>query len=126
MRNLIARFAVWLARLCGVPATASIDDARLLNGTDAVERGARWEIFYREQGGLADMIAALRREAFEAAAELDPKDTDKIYYWAMADRNLRRLQARVEAIVITGQAEAERIRAVERDAAVRRLRAVEF
>lgn len=126
MRKLIGRFAVWLARKCGVPATESIDQARLMNGADAVERGARWEMFYREQGGLADMIAALRREAFEAAAELDPKDTDKIYYWAMADRNLRRLQARVEAVVITGQTEAERIRAVEREAAVRRLRAVEF
>lgn len=126
MRKLIARFAVWLARLCGVPATESIDAARLRGGTDAVERGARWEAFYREQGGLADLLAEMRREAFEAAAELDPKDTDKIYYWAMADRNIRRLQHRVEAIVITGKAEAERIRATERETAARRLRSVEF
>ena len=59
---------------------------------------------------LADMIAALRREAFEAAAELDPKDTDKIYYWATADRNLRRLDMKVQAIVSTGKIEIENAR----------------
>jgi hypothetical protein len=95
-----------------------IEESRLLGGMDAVERGARWEGFYREEGGLADMLADLRREAFETAAELKPEETDKIYYWAMADRNIRRLQQRIEAVIQHGQIEAERVKQIERTNAV--------
>src|SRR5690606_21261400 len=96
-----------------------IDEARHMNGKDAVERGARWQHFYFEEGGLADMLEALRREAFEAAAELDPSDTDKIYYWGMADRNIRRLQQRIEAVSQHGKIEAERINQIGRMNAAR-------
>lgn len=96
-----------------------IEESRLIGGKDAVERGARWEAFYREQGGLADMLDDLRREAFEAAAELDPTETEKIHYWATADRNLRRLQQRIEGVVQHGRIEADRIITVERMNAAR-------
>ena len=121
---MLKRFATWLANYAGV--TPSIDQTRLLNGSDAVERGQRWELFYREQGGLLDMLNGLRQEAFEAAAELDPKDTDKIYYWATADRNIRRLQARVEAVVMSGRVEVERRNAVSAQEAFTKARATEF
>ena len=75
---------------------------------DAVARGQRWEAFYSEAGGLADMIAAIRKEAFEAAAELDPRETALIYYWSTADRNLRKLDRRVRTIVENGKIEARR------------------
>lgn len=91
-----------------------IEESRLIGGKDAVERGARWEAFYREQGGLADMLTELRMEAFEAAAELDPTETDKIYYWATADRNIRKLQQRIESVIQHGRIEADRIKTVER------------
>lgn len=91
----------------------TLDPSRLQAGTDPVERGARWETFYRERGGLADMLADIRREAFEAAAELDPSDTDKIYYWATADRNVRKLEGRIVAVIQSGMVEAEKRRALE-------------
>ena len=109
---MIKRIALWLCRVAGVQPT--IEAARLMNGKDAVERGARWETFYREEGGLADMLAAIRREAFEVAAELDPSETDKIYYWAMADRNVRKLINRIEAVIVSGNTEAARIETLDR------------
>ena len=121
---MLKRFATWFANYAGV--MPSIDQTRLLNGSDAVERGQRWEQFYREQGGLLDMLEALRREAFEAAAELDPKDTDKIYYWATADRNIRRLQGRIEGVVMSGRVEAERRNAVAAQEAFKNTRTTEF
>lgn len=114
---MIKRLALWMCRVAGVQPT--IEAARLMNGKDAIERGARWESFYREEGGLRDMLEAIRREAFEVAAELDPNDTDKIYYWAMADRNVRKLQNRIEAVVIAGKTEAARIKETERMNAAR-------
>ena len=117
---MLKRLTLWLCRVAGVRPEISTE--RLMGGTDAVERGQRWEAFYREQGGLADMLADLRREAFEAAAELDPKDTDKIYYWATADRNIRRLQQKVEAIVITGKSELASREQLARDAKLRIIR----
>jgi hypothetical protein len=85
-------------------------------GADALQRSERWEAFYSEDGGLADMLAAIRLEAFEAAQELDPRDTDKIYYWAMADRNVRKLEQRVRAVIGAGKVEADnrkRLQAVQ-------------
>ena len=100
MRNLALRLILWLARRYGV---VLLNEQRRHISPDAIVRAKRWEEFYNETGGLADMLAALRREAFEAAAELDPKDTDKIYYWATADRNLRRLDHKVLQVIASGK-----------------------
>lgn len=105
MRNLAVKLVLWLCARFGI---VPLDEARRFASPDAVARGQRWEAFFHEEGGLADMIAALRREAFEAAAELDPSDTAKIYYWATADRNLRRLEQKVRGVIVNGQIEAKR------------------
>ncbi|MGL5736908.1 MAG: hypothetical protein ACRCYS_18745, partial [Beijerinckiaceae bacterium] len=102
---MLKRFALWLCRLAKIPATESIDQARLHGGTDAVERGQRWETFYREQGGLADMLDAMRREAFEAAQEAEVRDDQTRLAWLLQDRAIRRLQGRIENVVISGKAE---------------------
>ncbi len=81
MRNLAVKLVLWL---CDRFDIVPLDEARRFASTDAVARGQRWEAFYHEEGGLADMIAALRREAFEAAAELVPRDNEKIYDWDSA------------------------------------------
>lgn len=107
MRNLAIRFALWLCDVLGIVAI----EAKRYPAGDPIARGQRWEAFYHEEGGLADMIAALRREAFETAAELDPRDTDKIYYWATADRNLRRLEQKVRGVIINGQVAAKQAEA---------------
>ena len=111
MRSLALALVNWLIRAFDLSV---VSDTRRMNGKDAVERGARWESFYNEENGIRDMLEALRKEAFEAAAELDPADTDKIYYWATADRNIRKLQQRIEAVVATGKVEADRIQRIER------------
>lgn len=103
MRNLAIRFALWLCRVLGIVA---LDPARMPMG-DPVARGERWHSFYHEEGGLADMLSAIRREAFEAAGEIDPRETDKIYYWAMADRNVRKLEARIRTVIETGKIAAK-------------------
>lgn len=113
MRSLAIRLVLWLCRVFDI---VMLDEARRFASPDAVARGQRWEAFYHEEGGLADMIAALRKEAFEAAAELDPSDTDKIYYWATADRNLRRLEQKVRAVIVNGQVAAKQ--AAAKDASV--------
>jgi len=116
MRDLLVRLVLWACRKLDINP---VEQARLDATGDAVQRGMRWEQFYREDGGIADMIAALRLDAFEAAAELDPADTDKIYYWATADRNLRRLDGKVRAIIATGKLAKDRGEEAERLGAMR-------
>ena len=105
IRALVIRLVLWLCRVFDI---VPLDEARKFMSPDQVARGQRWEAFYHEDGGLADMLAAIRKEAFEAAAELDPAETDKIYYWATADRNLRKLDQRVRNVIVNGQIAAKR------------------
>lgn len=120
---MMARLAKWLCRLADIPSTESIDATRLQAGTDAVERGMRWEMFYREAGGLADMLDALRREAFEAAAEAGAKDDQTRLAWMLQDRAYRRLALKVENIVITGKNEVSNREQAARSNAMRIVRA---
>lgn len=123
MRKLLIRFALWVLDRYGVNL---VEARRIPHGGDAVERGARWEAFYNEAGGIREMLALIRAEAFEAAAELPPEDTDKIYYWAMADRNVRKLQNRIERVIASGKAEAARNETVARMTAAAINRNIEF
>lgn len=116
---MIKRFALWL----WPDLRASIDATRLMGGTDAVERGMRWETFYREAGGLADMLDALRREAFEAATEAGAKDDQTRLAWMLQDRAYRRLALKVENIVITGKNEVANREQTARSNAMRIVRA---
>jgi hypothetical protein len=104
---MLKRLARWL------DPVETVDQTRLRGGSDAVERGIRWETFYREEGGLLDMLEAERRELFEAMGALDPADIGKVYWLATADRIVRRLQKRVETIVVTGKLQADSIRVVD-------------
>lgn len=112
MRNLAIRLVLWL---CARFDIVLVGETRTKNGADAVERGQRWERFANEEGGLFDMIDQLRREAFEAAAETPPEETDKLAYWAMCDRNLRKVRQSVMAVIQNGRIEADRIKRVERN-----------
>lgn len=105
---MIARILLWL---CARLNVAVIDGTRIMHGPDAVERGARWEAFYREQGGLKDMIDAVRLGYFEASAALGVSDTDKLYEYALADRIAREIDRQVQGVVISGKVEASRLQA---------------
>lgn len=117
---MLKRLALWLCRVAGVRPEISAE--RLFGGIDAIERGQRWEAFYREQGGLADMLADLRREAFEAAAEAGVRDDQTRLAWLLQDRAYRRLQGKIEAVVITGKAAIARQAQADRDEAIRIVR----
>jgi hypothetical protein len=120
---MLNRLAMWLCRQAGIPATESIEQTRLHSGGDAVERGQRWEAFYREKGGLADMLAALRQEAFEAATEAGVRDDQTRLAWMLQDRAYRRLALAVENVVITGKTTVANAEQAERNAALRIVRA---
>lgn len=106
MKALLIRFALWLVRRLDIDV---VEQSRLMNGADAVERGARWDMFYRETGGMADFIAAIRRGYFEAAAGLGVSDTDKLYEYALADRIAREIDRQAQSIVQNGKIDAERL-----------------
>lgn len=111
MKALLIRFTMWLVRVLDINV---IEQSRLMAGNDAVERGARWEQFYREKGGMGDFITAIRRGYFEAAAGLPASDHDKIYEYALADRIAREIDRQALSIVQTGRIEAERLEAEAR------------
>lgn len=76
---------------------------RIHNGSDAIARGERWESFYAEQGGLNDMITALRRDYFEKFATLKPSDRDSMFALAVADKVAREIDGKVRSVIETGK-----------------------
>lgn len=110
MRSLVIRLVLWL---CGRFGIAVLDEQRLGMGTDAVARSQRWEAFYREEGGLADMIALARREAFEAYSDCRPGDVAEKDYLAATDRCWRQIEARVRNVIAAGQLELKRAEQLE-------------
>lgn len=110
MRNLATRFVLWL---CARFNIAVLDEQRIGMGSDAIARSQRWEMFYREEGGLADMIALARREAFEAYAECRPGDVAEKDYLAQTDRCWRQIETRVRGVIASGQLELKRAEQIE-------------
>lgn len=104
MRNLAVRLVLWL---CARFEISLIDEARRFASPDAIVRGQRWEAFYSEEGGIADMIAQARREAFEAYGECRPGDVAEKEYLAASDRCWRQLEQRVRSVIVSGQIAAK-------------------
>lgn len=73
---------------------------------DKVTRANRWLAFYREQGGLADFIKAIRTSYFEKIASLKPGDVDGLQTLAMADKVARELDQHIRAVIDAGVMEA--------------------
>ena len=106
---MIERFALWLLRHF-TPA-----ENRLHIGGDPIERAIRWEQFYREEGGLADMIATLRQQAFEAAQEAGAKDDQTRLAWMLQDRAYRSLDNRICGVIAHGKALQKQIEEGQRN-----------
>lgn len=111
-----------LARFGYYRVTLATD--KLMGGTDPVERGARWDQFYREKGGLGDMIQAIRTGYFEAAAALGVSDTDKLYEYALADRIAREIDREAQKVIIAGVAELAKRQQTDAAKAHRILRSI--
>lgn len=121
MRNLVLRLVMWL---CARYDINPVEEQRRLAPQDRVIRGQRWEEFYSEEGGLRDMIAGIRQNYFEQASALGHRDNDKLYEFAVADRQARELEREVLQIVASGRAMAERQAHIDREDAARILRAI--
>lgn len=94
--------------------------ARIHNGADAIARGQRWEAFYSEEGGVSDMITALRRDYFEKVGSLKPGDADGLRSLGMADRIAREIDAKIRDVIETGKIARSNAEHVNRVASIRR------
>jgi len=115
--TLLARI---LAYFGYVRADAVRTYTRLNNGTDAVARGQRWQQFYAEDGGLADMIAKLRRDYFEKVGSLKPGDVEGLKALAMADRIAREIEREVQTVIETGKLRSQDATHTNKIASIRR------
>lgn len=111
IHKAIIRLILWLCHRYNV---WPLDETRTPMEADAKARSIRWEQFAKEEGGLFDMIEALRRETFEQASEIAPHEVEKLQYAAMSDRNLRRLKQRITGVIAAGKIETRNDAARER------------
>lgn len=107
----------WIAGKLGY---VTRDYPRMSMGGDAVSRGQRWESFYTEKGGLADMIEGLRRSYFEKVGSLRPGDMDSLAALGMADKIAREIDREVRQIIETGKLREKEAQHAEQIAAIRR------
>lgn len=114
--TLMDRFFAWLGYVRPEPRQY----ARINNGADAVTRGQRWEAFYSEDGGLADMISGLRRSYFEKIGSLKAGDTDSLLALGMADRIARELDREIQTVIETGKLRQHEAQHTNKIAAIRR------
>ena len=103
MIGLLNRILLWLGY---IPANTARPFERVNNGTDAIARGQRWQAFYAEEDGLADMIASLRRDYFTRVGQLHPGETDKLLALGMADKIAVEIERKVLAVIETGKMRA--------------------
>lgn len=85
---------------------------------DAIARGMRWQAFYGEEGGLADVLATLRRGYFEKAAQVKPGDIDALMALSLADRICAEIDGSFRAVIAHGNTEMEAKRTADRIAAI--------
>jgi hypothetical protein len=100
----------WLDRILadfGYTRTVPRELPRVQNGADAVARGQRWEAFATEEGGIYDMISALRRDYFEKVGQLSPGDVESLRALGMADRIAREIERKVQTVIETGRLRAK-------------------
>ncbi len=72
---------------------------------DAIHRAARWQAFYDEDGGLRDVLTALRKAYFDRAADLMPNDSAALLKLGMAAKIVDQIDAHVTHIVTAGKLE---------------------
>lgn len=110
----------WLDRIAAYFGYTRREYARINNGSDAIARGQRWQSFYEETDGLADMIAKLRRDYFEKVGSIKPGDHESLLALGMADRIAREIEREVQTVIETGKLRAADRDHVNRVAAIRR------
>lgn len=66
---------------------------------DPIQRGRRWEAFWREEGGLKDMLAEIQSTYLERLAAADPANTEQLRILAMAHRVSREFEGMIRSII---------------------------
>lgn len=72
---------------------------------DAVHRANRWREHYEEEGGLRDLLDALRHAYFERASDLMPGDTAALLKLGMAGKIVAQLDEHIRHIMTAGRLE---------------------
>lgn len=70
---------------------------------NAVRRGSRWLGFYNEEGGLRDMLGAIRASHFQAMSEAEPWEVAKLANLAIAAKQVESLNAMILTIINEGK-----------------------
>lgn len=70
---------------------------------DPIQRGARWNAFLNEEGGLGDMLAEIQRTYLERLAATDPGNTEQLRVLAMAHRVSKEFEGMIRAIIAGGE-----------------------
>lgn len=110
----------WIATKLGYVRPGPRPFPRIDNGTDAIARGQRWEMFYAEKDGIADIILGLRQSYFEKVSALKPNDTSALMALGLADKVARDIDHAIRQIIETGKIARSNAEQAERLAATQR------
>lgn len=91
--------------------------------TDPVARSQRWQLFYNEEGGLRDILEALRQAYKDRMDDVQPWETGKLSALSVASKVTVAIDAEVRSIISAGTVEAVRrdhVRKIEQIPAAKR------
>ena len=75
---------------------------------DPVARAQRWALFYSEEGGLKDILEALRLAYLDRMSAVEPWETDKLSKLAVASKVTRAIDDEIRSIIAAGTVEGDR------------------
>jgi hypothetical protein len=70
---------------------------------ETVMRGRRWTTFYREDGGLNDILEAIGQTYIARMSQVEPWETDKLSKLAMANKIVGELDGCIRKIMADGE-----------------------
>lgn len=79
-----------------------------------IARAARWSAFYREEGGMAEMIQGMRQTHLDALTMVEPWDTDRLKKIGLSMAMVNQLEQTVRNIMADGRIEEHAAAHVER------------
>lgn len=70
---------------------------------ETVMRGRRWAAFYKEEGGLKEILEAIGQTYIARMSVVEPWETDKLSKLAMANKIVGELDGCIRKIVADGE-----------------------
>lgn len=74
-----------------------------LKSDQTVQRGQRWTTFYKEDGGLKDILAEIGKTYIARMSVVEPWETDKLSKLAMANKIVGELDSCIRKIMADGE-----------------------